>query len=140
MLGNTVLTEKELDLLSKLGIKLPTKKTSFEQKVVKDHRTKTTDLSPYSAKITRNCACCGKTSITYADYIKRVNHDGFAMRTVDSPSNQVMRFHTYSVLSCKFCNDEAIKEATQEELIEMINRLREKVIDVQCAQRLTGKD
>lgn len=137
---NAVINAADLELLKKLGIKLPTKRTSLEQKIAAERQPKTTNLTPYSGKVTRFCACCGKTTETFVDYVKREGCDGYAMRTVISPSNQIMRFHVYTVLSCVHCNTENIKTASTEELIAMIQRLRDKVVAVQQAQKLTAAD
>lgn len=130
----------ELALLAKLGIKLPTSKPVNQFKEATCKHTKTIDLSPLSAEVTRNCACCGSVSVTYADYVKRQDREGFAIRTVAKPSNKVTRYHVYNVLSCAHCSDEMMQKMSNDKLIEMVHRLREKVIDVQQAQKLQESD
>lgn len=111
------LSAAELDLLKKLGIKLPKQKNPLLDRAPKPIR-----LEKISGKVVTSCKCCGFHNETYIDYLKRKDCEGYYTVSVSTPSFPVKRMHTYDVTVCPHCA--TLEEFPKEKLMEMITNLR----------------
>jgi hypothetical protein len=121
------LSEDELLLLKKLGITLG----DIKKEIKKRERSKTAvsiELSNVSAKVVRNCLCCGHTDISYVDYVKRADCEGYALHTVNSPTHAVTREHISDTIYCSHCLDEKLMGWDKESLVTMIRNLRKQLM------------
>lgn len=120
-------TEEEIALLAKVGLSESDLKALIKPavKAGKDKSASISiDLSTRSGKKNIKCHCCGMTTAEYVDFVKRKDTEGFAIKTVKSPTNAVTEEFTYFVRQCEYCNDAALSDRTNKELIDMIKNLR----------------
>jgi len=127
------LSKEEIELLRKVGVSdtalqtLTKKPSRVKVHKVEDHKTITIDLVLHSGVVTRNCLCCGATTTTYVDYLKRHGEEGYVMKTVERPSCIVTQQHYYEVIECKHCLQDDLVKMESEKLAKMIGRLRNKI-------------
>lgn len=119
------LSIEDLKLLEACGISISdlTKAINQKEKVKKEP---TIDLSLRSTRLVKHCACCGKDTITYCDYVKRVDEPGYALHTVCEPSHRIDRDTSCTVFSCEYCEVDMLMSdcVNQTDMIEMIENLR----------------
>jgi hypothetical protein len=121
------LNSAEKELLEKLGINIDTltaAKHKTKQSKDADKRPVTIDLSGISEQVNVVCKCCGNKSTMYLDYIKRVDMEGYTIKTVAKPTNDIKRERSSIVNKCEYCKDEMLSMRCQEALIQMIKNLR----------------
>jgi hypothetical protein len=119
------LNDAERNLLLKLGLNLD---KLFPKERKRKDAPPLVDMSKKSAKVVRNCVCCGVQTVTYADFVKRTDDTGFTLVTVDTPSHVVKVTHVADVFSCPRCQDEKLAGMfTKEELAKMVKNLREQI-------------
>lgn len=127
------LSAEEKALLEKAGINIDDLKKAIDKENVPkkpkgNKAPKNIDLTAKSGIVYIHCKCCGKDSIKYVDYIKRVGEEGFSLKTVKQPTYPVTGEHQFSVIRCDHCTGKEMELYTPNQLIEMINNLR-KVIE-----------
>jgi len=118
------LNDAERNLLLKLGLNLD---KLFPKERRKKDAPPLVDMSKKSAKVVRNCTCCGIKTETYADFVKRADDTGFTLVSVDTPSHVVKVTHVADVFSCTHCADEMLGRMEKGELILMVKNLRNQI-------------
>jgi hypothetical protein len=114
-------TKEEIALMKQLGIKPP---KQSRKKADKEASVKIS-LDEKSGEITNICKCCGSTTITYVDFVKRFDCEGYAINTVEVPSHRVTERMVYNVVQCIACRNEVLLENYEvKELVRLINNLR----------------
>jgi hypothetical protein len=121
------LNKEEQALLAKLGF--------TENKIknlLKPHRTKKdvvplTNLVGTSGIIVMKCVCCGKTTESFVDYVKRTDTEGFTIKVVSAPSNAPTRQHDSIVYSCPNCADGELESFSKIDLATMVINLRKEL-------------
>lgn len=116
-----VLSFEELELLKKLGIKLP---KDTEERKAKEILAKEVKLDGFSGTMTLNCKCCGSCETFFINYVKRVDMPGYAINRVAEPSHEVTRRHLSTVTSCSMCEGENLLKHGTDEMVRMIKNLK----------------
>jgi hypothetical protein len=124
---DVTLNSAEKELLQKLGINIDTLKAAKRKtKQLQDDNKRpiTIDLTGISEQVNVVCKCCGKKSVYFQDYVKRVDMEGYTLVSTNKPANPIKRERNLSTNKCIHCGDEKLVEYNQGALIQMVKNLR----------------
>ena len=125
----TQLSTEEMALLATLGISKQVLDKHLDKKPAKARRSseapKEIPLDGQSGTVVLTCNCCGYTSVSYIDYVKRDDGSGgYRCKYVSVPASAPTREHVRTVKSCPRCTNGTLNNFSKTELIMMINNLR----------------